>query len=156
MHQQELERHGLYGLLPLILAAIGLWMSPWALPTAIAFDLHQLALAYAGAVAAFLAGVGAGAALGLKAPQSVAPSLWTVAVVWIAIAQAVFLKLLPGVGWRYLLLVAIFVYLLLRDLEFTASGLLPRWYGALRARLTAWVCGLLLAIALRLFLLGYG
>lgn len=152
----EMTRLGYYGLLPLVLAAIGLWLSPWLAPMSLAFDLHQLALAYAGVVAAYLAGVGAGGAL--AAPGRMATSflggMVAVLVIWVAVGQAGILRILPGTLWRYGFVMLVFFYLLARDLGAASAGLLPAWYGNLRARLTAWVSLLLFLIALRLLLLG--
>lgn len=152
----SMTRFGYYGLLPLILAVIGLWLSPWLAPMSLAFDLHQLALAYAGVVAAYLAGVGAGGALAghAKTQASFLGGMVAVVVVWVAVGQAGVLKILPGTLWRYGFVMLVFIYLLARDLGAVSAGVLPRWYGDLRARLTAWVSLLLFAIALRLLLLG--
>lgn len=154
--EAEMTRLGYYGLLPLILAAIGLWLSPWLAPMSLAFDLHQLALAYAGVVAAYLAGVGAGGALAShgKAQASFLGGMVAVLVVWVAVGQAGVLRILPGTLWRYGFVMLVFFYLLARDLGAVSAGLLPGWYGNLRARLTAWVSLLLFLIALRLLMLG--
>lgn len=154
--EAEMTRLGYYGLLPLILAAIGLWLAPWLAPMSLAFDLHQLALAYAGVVAAYLAGVGAGGALAGRGSVSTSflGGMVAVLVIWVAVGQAGILRILPGTLWRYGFVMLVFFYLLARDLGAVSVGLLPRWYGDLRTRLTAWVSLLLFLIALRLLMLG--
>lgn len=156
VQEAEMTRLGYYGLLPLMLAAIGLWLAPWLAPMSLAFDLHQLALAYAGVVAAYLAGIGAGGTLaGLnRAPSSFLGGMIAVLVVWVAVGQAGILRILPGTLWRYGFVMLVLFYLLARDLGAVSAGQLPRWYGDLRARLTAWASLLLLAIAFRLLMLG--
>lgn len=153
--EANLSRLGHYGLLPLILAAIAIWASPWGMPFNIAMDMHQLALAYAGVVAAYLAGVGAGGALaGRGGDVSLTGGMIAVIVAWIAIGQASVLAIAPGNVWRYVAVIVVLAWLLARDLAAVSAGALPGWYGELRTRLTLWASLLLAAIALRLVMLG--
>lgn len=150
-----LTRLGHYGLLPLILAAIAVWAAPWGMPFNIAMDMHQLALAYAGVVAAYLAGIGAGGAIaGGSREVSVAGGMVAVIVAWIAIGQASVLAIAPGNVWRYIAVIVVLAWLLARDLSAASSGALPAWYADLRTRLTLWASLLLALIALRLAALG--
>ena len=155
MHYDEMRRLGLLGLLPLAIPAIALWMSPWALPMGFALDLHQMALAYACVVAAYLAGAGGGLSAPGGAGERFAAGVVVVLVVWIAVWQGGLFHFTLGAAWRYALVIAALIYLWLRDQRAVVEGALPGWYGALRARLTFWACLCLLAIMSRLMLWGY-
>lgn len=157
MQYEEMRRLGLLGLLPLAIPALAVWMAPWALPMGFALDLHQMALAYAGVIAAYLAGISAGGALtapGRNSERLVA-GIAVVLVVWIAVWQGGLFRFTLGAAWRYALVIGALVYLWLRDRRAVVEGALPGWYGALRARLTFWACLCLLAIMSRLMLWGY-
>lgn len=155
--EDELTRLGLYGLLPFAVSAAALWLSPYLLPQYIAIDFHQLALVYGGVVAAYLAGAGAGAMLALKPKtgESFLPGLIAALVAVIAILPSGVFFLSIGAAWRQAVILLLFVYLLMRDLSAVSAGLLPRWYGALRMRLTFWAGLFILLIISRLLLWGY-
>ena len=152
-----MRRLGLLGLLPFVIPAIGVWMAPWALPMRFALELHQMALVYAGIIAAYLAGVGAGGLLlsRERTAEGVLPGMIAALVAWLAIWQGGPLVYVFGAAWRYAILVGVFVYLYARDRRAAAAGALPGWYGALRARLTFWATLSLVAIMSRLILWGY-
>jgi len=155
-HREEMTRLGLLGLLPLAIAAIGVWMSPWALPMYIALQLHSMALAYAGLVAAYKTGVGAGGALaaGERSKEGLTAGIVALLVVWLALGQGLFGFAL-GAAWRYALVLGVCFYLFLRDRRAVAAGELPAWYGEVRMRMTFWTSICLLAIMSRLLLWGY-
>lgn len=155
--QEEMTRLGFYGLTPFVVAAVALWISPIVLPQHIALDFHQLALAYGAVVVAYLAGSGAGASL--SPPQKLRESF----VPGQLVALVGFFSLLPngtfimslGGAWRHTIILVLLVYLLMRDLNATSSGLFPKWYGALRTRLTFWAGLSLVLIISRLLLWGH-
>ncbi len=151
----EMTQLGLYGLAPFVLAAAGLWLSPAIVPQPIALNLHQIALVYGAVIVAYLAGAGAGATLNpeQKLRESFLPGQLIALVGFVAILPDSVLYL--GDAWRHLVLVVLLGYLLLRDLAATNAGILPKWYGALRLRLTFWAALSLLLIMSRLLLWGY-
>lgn len=155
--QEEMTRLGLFGLLPLAITAIGLWMAPWALPMRFALDLHQMALAYAGIVAAFLAGIGAGGMLAApgRTAEGALAGMIAMLVAWIAVWGGGLFSIVLGAAWRYALVIGVLIYLWLRDVRAAEAGELPRWYALLRGRLTFWACLCLLAIMSRMLLWGY-
>jgi hypothetical protein len=128
----------LLALLPLALAALGVWMSPWLLPMHAALDMHQMALAWAGVVAAFLLGRGRGGAAGAVA---------ALIAIWLAVWPTGLFGIALGAVWRYLLLIAVFGFLVLRDVNGTAFGPSPR--------MSFWTVLLLALIMSRLLLWGY-
>ncbi|GAB4518216.1 MAG: hypothetical protein Kow00133_03120 [Amphiplicatus sp.] len=133
-----MTRFGLLALAPLALAAIALWLAPWALPLSFALDMHQMALAYAGIGAAFLAGAGA--------RGRAAPSGYVLAAlaIWIAIWPGGIFHVALGAAWRYLIIIGVLIYLWLR--------MRP---GGLLARLIFWAAVALTLIMSRLMLQGY-
>lgn len=157
LHQEEMTRLGLFGLLPLAIPAIGVWLSPWALPMGFALDLHQMALAYAAVAAAYLTGVGAGGVLaaGGRTQERLLAGMIALLVIAVAAWGGGLFRLVLGAAWRYALIVGVLLYLWMRDRRAVAEGQLPAWYGALRTRLTFWACLCLAAIMSRLLLWGY-
>ncbi|MCA8887408.1 MAG: DUF3429 domain-containing protein [Parvularculaceae bacterium] len=156
MRQNEelATRLGLYGLVPFFFGAVTVWASPLIVPQWVALNIHSLTLAYAGVIAAWVAGVGAGAALMSARPttENLAPGILAALVAWFAIWPGGFLTFSMPVVWRYLLLIILFGYLLVRDLRAVSAGDLPSWYGPLRMRLTLWTCVSLALIMSRLIL----
>jgi hypothetical protein len=147
--QEEMTRLSLFGLAPLAIGAAGVWLSPFPVPSGVAFDLGEIALIYAGVSAAYRAGVGAGGILRAQTNEGFLAGMIAAAVAWFAIwPVGVFYQNVPDI-LRYLLLIAVFAYLLLRDLRAVALGQLPAWYGALRARTTSWTAILLGLIGVR-------
>lgn len=146
--RDELTRLGLYGLAPFVFGAAIMWISPLIVPEWIALNIQSLVLAYGGVTAAFLAGAGAGA--GLRSLHQPAPAPVAIAVLacWFVIWPAGFLTWSAPLVWRYLALIAVFVWLLLRDLK--AAENFPSWYAPLRIRLTFWTCVSLVLIMARL------
>lgn len=157
LKQDEMTRLGLLGLIPFVASAVALWLSPWLLPQHIALDFHQLALVYGGIIVAYMAGIGAGAMLppSLNENRSFLPSmLVTLAAFFIILPSGTFFMSL-GAAWRHLVIILLLIYLLLRDLSAVEAGALPKWYGALRVRLTFWASASLSLVIGRLFLWGY-
>ncbi len=155
--EETLTRLGLISLIPFAVAAAGVWLSPWALPQRYALDLHVITLAYAGVVAVYIAGVDAGARLAPKlgARKGFASGMAAALAVWIALLQGGVFYLSIGAVWRYLIILGVLIFLLRRDLAAIRDGLLPKWYGALRMRLTFWMSIGLVLIMSRLLLWGY-
>lgn len=150
-HQQDdLTRLGFLGLAPFVFGAAFVWAGPLFLPQWIALNIHTLVLAYGGIIAAYMAGMGAGAGLKSQAPQPLLPGMIAALVAWFAIWPAGFLYFSVPAVWRYLILIVVFVWLLLRDLRAVAAGDFPSWYGALRTRLTFWTSISLVLIMARL------
>lgn len=146
--QDEMTRLGLFSVAPFVVGAAVMWTSPLILPQWAALNIHTLVLSYGGIVAAYLAGVGAGAAFKSRAPVSALPGAIAALAAWFAIWPGGFLYFSVPAVQRYLILIAVFVWLLLRDLR--AAGDFPSWYGALRTRLTFWTCVSLFLIMARL------
>lgn len=145
------------GLIPFVAGAAAMWLSPWLMPQHMALDFHQIALAYGGIIVAYMAGMGAGAMLppSLQETRSFLPSmLATLAALLMILPSGTFIISL-GAAWRYLVIIMLLIYLLLRDLSAVQAGGLPGWYGRLRVRLTFWACASLTLIMARLFLWGY-
>lgn len=135
---EDMTRFSLLALAPLALAAVALWSAPWALPLSFALDMHQMALAYGGVGAAFLAGAGAyrhGAPSGYVLP---------VLAVWIAIWPGGIFHMALGAAWRYFIIIGVLIYLWLR--------MRP---GGPLARMIFWAGVALTLIMSRLMLLGY-
>ncbi len=157
LQKEEMTKLGLYGLAPFAICAAALWLSPWIIPQYIALDFHQIALAYGAVIVAYLAGGGAGASLnpGQKLRESFLPGQLITLVAFAAIIPSgvFFLSLAPV--WRHSIILVLLGYLLLRDLNAAQAGLFPKWYGALRMRLTFWAALLLVLIISRLTLWGY-
>lgn len=150
--QEEMTRLGFYGLSPFVFGAAVMWAAPFVIPQWAALNIHTLVLAYAGIIAAFLAGTGAGASLkgGYEAAESFLPRMVAALIAWFAIWPGGFLTLSVPAVWRYAIIIGVFAWLLIRDLETTAKGGYPAWYGALRTRLTLWACVSLILIMSRL------
>ena len=60
-----------------------------------------------------------------------------------------------GAAWSQLVILILLIYLLMRDLAAVNDGILPRWYGTLRTRLTFWAGLAILMMISRLLLLGF-
>lgn len=155
--REELTRLGLFGLLPLAIPAIGVWLAPWALPMTFALDLHQMALAYSGVLAAFFAGTGFGAALAAPALAPGRLMVFAVAALaaWFGVWQGGLFTFTLAAAWRYGLVIAALIFIFLRERRATAAGVFPGWYGAIRLRFTYWAIVCLIAIASRLIVWGY-
>ena len=155
--REEMTRLGYFGLIPFIAAALVLWASPWIVPQHIAIDFHHFALIYAAVIIAYLSGANAGAKLAQhedKAPPFLTGQLVALAGFVAALPNGVFFMSL-GAFWRYVVILVLLGYLLMRDLDATRAGRAPRWYGDLRMRLTFWAGLAIVLIASRLLLLGY-
>lgn len=155
--QEEMTRLGFYGLIPFVAGAVALWLSPMILPQHIALDFHQFALVYGGLIVAYLAGVGGGAFLTpkLKSRESFLPGQLITLVAFAAILPSGVFFLSIGAAWRHVIILALLIYLLMRDLNAVNGGALPRWYGTLRTRLTFWAGLSILLIISRLLLWGF-
>ncbi len=155
--KEEMTKLGLYGLAPFVISAAALWLSPWVLPQYIALDFHQIALAYGAVIVAYLAGAGAGTSLfpDQKLRESFLPGQLITLVAFAAIIPSgvFFLSLSPV--WRHSVILILLIYLLMRDLNAAKAGLFPKWYGALRIRLTFWAGLSIVLIISRLMLWGY-
>ncbi len=151
--QEEMTRLGLLGLAPFAFGAAAMWTSPLIVPQWAALNIHTLVLSYGGIIAAYLAGAGAGAGLRSHAPASVLPGMIATLAAWFAIWPAGFLTISVPSVQRYLILITVFVWILMRDLR--AASDFPSWYGALRARLTFWACISLILIMARLLSWGH-
>lgn len=149
--KNAMTRLGFWGLAPFAAAAAGVWLSPTFVPAGLAYDLGEIALLYAAVIASYLAGAGAGGLLARgSGGEGLAPGMIAALILWVnAWPQGALFISLPSAA-RYLIAIAIFIYLYLRDRNAVAAGLLPDWYGVLRIRLTFWACLMLGAILGRL------
>lgn len=146
--QEEMTQLGLAGLAPFVFGALVMWLSPIIVPQWAALNIHTLVITYAGIVAAYLAGVGAGAGLKTHSPATLAPTMIATLFAWVAIWPAGFLIFSLGAVQRYFILIIVYVWILYRDLN--SAGDFPSWYGALRTRLTFWACISLILILARM------
>lgn len=154
--KDEMTKLGLLALIPFWASAIALWLSPWILPLFIALDFHQVALIYGGAVAAYIAGVGDGRLFDPKVNAgSFIPGQLAVLIAIAAMLPSGTFFFSIGAAWRHAIILALLVYLLMRDLSTVRDGLAPPWYGTLRIRLTFWAGIAIVLIISRLILLGY-
>ena len=143
--QDDLTRLGLYAVAPFVFGAGVMWLAPFVLPQWVALNVHALVLAYGGIVAAFLAGAAAATAVHEgSAARAAAPFAASAIISWFAIWPSGFLYFSVPAVWRYLILIAVFLWLGARD----QSG--PAWYIALRTRITFWTCVSLVLIMSRL------
>lgn len=151
--REEMTRLGQLGLAPFALGAAAVWLSPIALPEWMALNIQTVVMAYAGIIAAWLAGGGAGAMLAKEGPKdSFLPGMIAALVAWFAIWPGGFLTFYVPAVYRYLLLIAVFAWLYARDRDYVLKGLYPVWYGALRQRLTLWAVVALVLIMSRMIL----
>lgn len=155
--KEEVTQIGVVGLFPFVAAAVVLWLSPWLLPAGAVFHFHQFALLYGAVVVAWLAGAGAGAQLAQKEKDvgSFMPGVLVALIGFLAVLPDGVFFITLGAAWRHAIILILLIYLLLRDQNAVAAGHLPRWYGALRLRLTFWAGLALLLIISRLILWGY-
>lgn len=153
----EMTQLGFYGLAPFFISAAVLWLSPVIIPSHVALDFHLIALAYGTVIVAYLAGAGAGATLnpGQKLQESFLPGQLITLVAFAAILPDGLFAMTLGAAWRHLIILILLFYLLMRDLAAASSGIFPKWYGALRLRLTFWAGLAILLIMSRLLLWGY-
>ncbi len=153
----EMTRLGFYGLAPFFIAAAALWLSPAIIPSHFALDFHLLALAYGAVIIAYLSGAGAGATLnpGQKLQESFVPGQLIALVAFAAILPDGVFMMSLGAAWRHVIILILLFYLLMRDLAATNAGIFPKWYGALRLRLTFWAGLAIVLIMSRLLLWGY-
>ncbi|WP_411817539.1 DUF3429 family protein [Hyphococcus sp. DH-69] len=152
---QELTRLGLIALIPLIISAAALWLSPAILPQHIALDFHQIALAAAAIFIVFFAGAGFGTSIGANATSSPLPNILITLLAFLAILPNGVFFLALGAAQRHFILLVLMIYLLARDLATVSGHSAPRWYGTLRIRLTFWAGISIILIISRLLLWGY-
>lgn len=138
--EEEMTRLGLLGLIPFGLGAAAAWAPYFLLPPSLAYDFGETTLLYAGLIAAYIAGTGAGGLLtgGPRRGEGLLPGMIAVLVAWVAIWPVGAFSLALNDILRYLIVILVLVFLLLRDLRAVADGALPHWYGPLRKRLTFW------------------
>lgn len=154
---EEMTQLGLYGVIPFIVAAVALWLSPVLLPQYIALDFHQFALVYGGVIVVYLSGIGAGASLAATANhgRSFLPGMLVALAALVVIVPSGTFFFSIGAVWRHLIILLLMIYLLFRDINNVSAGLLPAWYGNLRTRLTLWAGLSIALIIMRLYVWGF-
>ena len=153
--QNEFTRWGLLGVIPLLVTVVSLWLSPWIIPQHIAIDFAWGALIYLGIVIGFLTGVSAGLDMHPQNPfRPFMPHALIIAVTVAALLPSGFLFFSLPFAWRFVVIIVVLFYILLRDLDASASARAPTWYGQLRTRLSFWVGLSATLIILRLFFWG--
>jgi hypothetical protein len=152
--RNEATQLGLIGLVPYLLAFIGVWLSPWIVSSTVAYDLRETALIYGAMNASYHAGFAGGGILAKsdRTNESLVPGGVAALVAWVAAWPVGAFGLSPPEFLRYVLVIGVLAYFLLRDLRAVAEGLLPAWYGPLRMRLTFWASISLAMIAARLII----
>ncbi len=153
-HREELTKLGLIGLIPLIVAFIGVWLSPVIVPASLAFDLRETALIYGAMIASYSAGFGHGTILAKadRTAEPLTPGVVAALIAWIAAWPAGSFGIpIPDIA-RFILVIGALAYFLMRDLRAVGEGLMPAWYGPLRTRLTFWATISLAMIVARLLI----
>jgi hypothetical protein len=155
--QEEMTKLGFYGLTPFVISAAALWISPIVLPQHVALDFHWLALVYGAVIVGYLSGAGAGVTLAptQKLRESFVPGQLIALVAFVAVIPDGVLFMWLGAAPRHFIILVLLVYLLMRDMNATSAGLYPKWYGALRLRLTFWAGLSILLIISRLLMWGF-
>jgi hypothetical protein len=153
--QQEMTALGLLGLIPFFACAAVVVLSPPQLPaTAVSFA-PAAALIYGAVIAAYLAGVRAGAVL--SASQSTR-GRFVLGQALLLIAFFAALAPAPSgddaTPMRHVVIAGVLLALWAQDKHFVSSGAVPSWYGRLRTMLTAGAVSALLLISATLFLRG--
>ena len=147
----ELTFLGYLGLLPFWAGGFAAIAMPWAAPSNVAGPIVEAVVAYGAIIAAYMAGMGAGALVTQPrgSNEALLPGMIAALVAWVAVWPG-----LPGIfGAIWLqaaLVIFVLFYLYLRDKRAAARGNLPTWYTALRARLTVWASAAMAIIALRM------
>ncbi len=145
MAQRDLTQLGLYAVAPFVFGAAVMWLAPVVIPQWVALNVHTLVLAYGGIIAAFFAGVGGASALRSGSSAQATPYMAAALIAWFAIWPAGFLYFSLPAAWRYLILILVFAWLAMRASAPSSSG-----YGAIRVRMTFWICVSLALIMIRL------
>lgn len=151
-----MTRLGYMGLIPFGFGAVILWLSPWFVSPSIALTIQNGTLAYAGIIAGYMAGMGAGGMLTRDRAgiMTYLPGMIATLIAWLMIVpNGYFFLSIPSI-WRTLIMASVFIYLYLQDMRMVMNEDWPRWYAELRLRLTAWVIIALVAIFARLLLWG--
>ena len=139
--QTELTRLGYLGLIPFVAGAIGVWQTPLHGVAAYSPIIANVMLTYAGIIAAYMAGMGAGAMIAApkKSGMSLLPGMVGALAAWVAIWPTTGIFDLDF-RIRVVLIAVVLFYLLLRDLRSVRAGELPKWYSTLRIQLTSIAC----------------
>jgi len=155
--QFAMTRLGYFGLVPFYFGAGVLWLSPWLVAPSLALIIQQGTLAYAGIIASYMAGMGAGGLLTRDRPgiMTYLSGMIAVLIAWLMIVPDGYFFFSMSPVWRTLILAGVFIYLYARDLQMAVADDWPRWYSDLRFKLTAWVVIALIAIFARLLLWGF-
>jgi hypothetical protein len=139
--QTELTRLGYLGLIPFVAGAIGVWQTPLHGVSTYSPILANITLTYGGIIAAYMAGMSAGAMVAApkKSGMMLLPGMIAALAAWVAIWPTTGIFDLDF-RMRVLLIVVVLIYLLLRDLRSVRAGELPKWYSSLRIQLTSIAC----------------
>lgn len=133
----ELSALGYLGLLPFAMGACAALTTPWLLPSTISWAVIDACISYGGIIAAYMAGMGAGALVaqprGNGAP--LLPGMIAALVAWVGLWPG--LPFIPAArGVQALLIAGVLIFLYVHDQRAAERGNLPGWYMPLRARLT--------------------
>jgi hypothetical protein len=129
---------GMAGLLPFVLPGLGVWLAPGQLSG----FLHTVLIAYALAIASFMAGAQWGFGSVAELDERARLRVLGVSVVPCLVAWAGVFAPFP---WPYAFLLTAFALVLRFDLRLVQEDLAPRWYPMLRLPLTAAVAVALLS-----------
>ena len=121
---------GMTGLLPFVLTGLGVWLVPGQLSG----FLHTVLIAYALAIASFMAGAQWGFGSVAELDDRARLKVLATSVVPCLVAWAGVFAPFP---WPYAFLLAAFALVLRFDLALVRDWLAPRWYPLLRLPLTA-------------------
>jgi len=121
---------GMAGLIPFVLPGIGVWITTGQLSG----FLHTVLIAYALAIASFMAGAQWGFGSVAELDDRARLKVLATSVVPCLVAWAGVFAPFP---WPYAFLLAAFALVLRFDLALVRDGLAPRWYPLLRLPLTA-------------------
>jgi hypothetical protein len=134
---------GVAGLVPFVVCAVLLWRPFLGIS---AQQTLMACLVYSAVILSFLGGIRWGTAIGPYAPSRLARDFTLSVIPGLAGWAALFLP--PVIGLA--LLIAGFLLQALWDVVSAENGMLPPWFGTLRAGLTAGVVLPLIAVLVRL------
>lgn len=151
-----LTQLGYTGLIPFGFGAVILWLSPWLVSPGIALTTQAGTLGYAGIIASYMAGMGAGSLLTRERGglATYLPGMIATLIAWLMIVPDGYFFFSLSPVWRTLIMAMIFIFIYVQDTRMAMHDDWPRWYAQLRFRLTAWVIIALGAISARLLLWG--
>jgi uncharacterized protein DUF3429 len=148
------------GLVPFFALFIVVWLTPGLIDIGPGTQIIYWGMMYGAILLSFMGGIHWGIALMQTREnrdltsilERFSGSLLPAIIGWIAIIPSYLLGpvIIPSF-WRFALMLFAFIYLLIADQRSVRNGLLPKWYGRLREKITFFLAMILLLIIVRLF-----